>query len=92
MLGTKRASLEGALESADWHDWFADSYARGAYAYVGIGGEMSPHDLARPIQDTLYFAGEVTAPDGHMGTVHGAIASGRRAAREIIESERKIGR
>ena len=41
--------------------------------------------LAAPIEDTLFFAGEATNTDGHTGTVHGAIATGRRAAREILE-------
>jgi monoamine oxidase len=39
--------------------------------------------LSEPIDDTLVFAGEATAPAGHMGTVHGAIASGIRAAQSL---------
>jgi len=31
----------------------------------------------------LFFAGEATDDSGHHGTVHGAIASGQRAAEEI---------
>ncbi len=34
--------------------------------------------------DTLFFAGEATNSDGHHGTVHGAIATGARAACEIL--------
>ena len=40
--------------------------------------------LARPLETTLFFAGEATDTAGHNGTVHGAIASGRRAAKEIL--------
>jgi monoamine oxidase len=40
--------------------------------------------LASPIDNTLFFAGEATDTTGHNGTVHGAIASGRRAAKEIL--------
>jgi monoamine oxidase len=32
----------------------------------------------------LFFAGEATDITGHNGTVHGAIASGKRAAKEIL--------
>jgi uncharacterized protein with NAD-binding domain and iron-sulfur cluster len=32
----------------------------------------------------LFFAGEATDCEGHNGTVHGAIASGKRAAQEIL--------
>jgi len=34
----------------------------------------------------LFFAGEATDIGGHNGTVHGAIASGRRAATEIAQA------
>jgi tetratricopeptide (TPR) repeat protein len=33
----------------------------------------------------LFFAGEATNTNGHTGTVHGTIATGRRAAREVID-------
>jgi len=48
-----------------------------------VGGLSAQRALARPVDGTLYFAGEVTEPD-EMGTVAGAIASGRRAARALI--------
>jgi monoamine oxidase len=40
-------------------------------------------ELAKPVQKTLFFAGEATDLD-EMGTVAGAVASGQRAARECI--------
>jgi uncharacterized protein with NAD-binding domain and iron-sulfur cluster len=39
--------------------------------------------LAAPVADTLYFAGEATNSDGYNATVHGAIATGYRAAEEV---------
>jgi monoamine oxidase len=42
--------------------------------------------LARPVADTLYFAGEATDLLGYGGTVHGAIASGIRAAKQVTGS------
>jgi monoamine oxidase len=35
------------------------------------------------VDNKLFFAGEATAV-GHIGTVHGAIQSGQRAAAEIL--------
>jgi len=35
------------------------------------------------VAEKLFFAGEATSI-GHIGTVHGAIQSGQRAAREIL--------
>jgi len=35
------------------------------------------------VDGTLFFAGEATDAEGRTGTVHGAIASGRRAAAQV---------
>jgi monoamine oxidase len=65
------------------HDWRADPYSRGAYSYPTAGFERGPARLARPVAGTLFFAGEATS--GALGTVHGALESGLRAANEILE-------
>jgi monoamine oxidase len=48
-----------------------------------VGGLSAQRALARPCEGTLFFAGEATDAE-EMGTVAGAIASGRRAARQIL--------
>jgi monoamine oxidase len=65
------------------HDWQADPFARGGYSYVKVGGTGAREKLAEPLEDTLYFAGEATDTEAS-GTVGGALASGLRAAREIL--------
>ena len=42
--------------------------------------------LARPVEKTLYFAGEATASAPHYQTVHGAYLSGKRVAQEVSDS------
>jgi monoamine oxidase len=64
-------------------DWAADAFSRGGYSYVLVGGEGAREALARPMADTLYFAGEATDID-EAGTVAGALRSGQRAAREVL--------
>jgi monoamine oxidase len=86
ILGVKAEELESLLEHAYVHDWQSDPFARGAYSYGKAGEAEAPSALALPIDDTLFFAGEATDVNGHNGTVHGAIASGRRAAAEILQS------
>jgi monoamine oxidase len=73
------------VRSAFVHDWQSDPFARGAYSYACVGGADAQKRLAEPIGHTLFFAGEATDVTGHIGTVHGAIASGERAAREILQ-------
>ncbi|MGB8909045.1 MAG: NAD(P)/FAD-dependent oxidoreductase, partial [Candidatus Cybelea sp.] len=65
------------------HDWSRDPLARGAYSYVTVGGEEARAELARSLDETLFFAGEATATDGQAGTVNGAFETGRRAAMRI---------
>jgi len=77
------ARVRRLLVAADSHDWTADPFSRGAYSYQAVGGADAPARLARPVRGTLFFAGEATFGD-ESGTVPGAIASGRRAARQAI--------
>jgi len=90
-LGVDRRVVESRLEAWHHHDWSADPFARGAYTYVPVGGEDARATLARPVADTLFFAGEALAEPSEIGTVHGAMASGRAAARWIIEGMRAGG-
>ncbi len=71
------------LEGSYIHDWGADPFACGAYCYVPVDGLDSQRVLAEPVEETLFFAGEATSI-GHIGTVHGAIQSGERAAEELL--------
>jgi monoamine oxidase len=84
ITGCARERLSGLLQAAYAHGWDEDPFARGAYSYVPAGALASRRRLAEPVADTFYFAGEATSLDGHGGTVHGAIASGKRAARQCI--------
>lgn len=80
------SELHSSLAAAYFHDWHRDPFARGAYSYVPPDGLAARELLARPIEDTLYFSGEATETSGHGATVHGAIASGKRAALQILQS------
>jgi monoamine oxidase len=74
------------------HDWQADPFSRGAYSYTAVGGMDAAQALAAPVTDALYFAGEATNINGYTGTVHGAIATGLRAAKELLQSLRSSQR
>jgi len=67
-------------EAFYFHDWRSDPFFRGAYSYVPVNALPAKEILAKPVEKTLYFAGEAAELNGHGGTVHGAIASGLRAA------------
>ena len=81
------AELKNLLVSWHTHDWQGDEFARGAYSYVPAGALDAPERMARPVEDTLYFAGEHTDTSGHWGTVDAALATGARAAHQVLSSE-----
>jgi monoamine oxidase len=77
-----RRSPETLLEGAWHHDWQQDPFARGAYSYVTTGGAKARSALAKPVDGTLFYAGEA-ADEENAGTVEGALASGAQAARKV---------
>lgn len=84
VLGQRREVLGELVLDWHTHNWSADPYARGGYSYSVAGLEHAPAELAEPLEATLFFAGEATAQPLDLGTVHGALASGRRAADEVL--------
>lgn len=84
LLGVNLKDLENWLQEAHFHDWQNDPFSRGAYSYGKVGAEGAQQVLGAPVASTLFFAGEATDTSGNNGTVHGAIATGYRAADEMI--------
>jgi monoamine oxidase len=80
------------MQASLFHDWKRDRLFQGAYSYCKTGGVDAPRILAEPLSDTLYFAGEATNWRGHIGTVHGAIESGERAANEFLRTHSRARR
>ncbi len=60
-------------------DWDHDPWIAGCYAAAKPGRYVARAELARPVEDRLFFAGEA-AHDRYMGDVHGAHLSGEAAA------------
>jgi monoamine oxidase len=82
-FAVKRRDVEPLIDSTHMHDWQSDRFSRGAYSYAGIGGQKAHSLLAKPIGATLFFAGEATSGD-ETGTVSGALATGKRAAKQLL--------
>jgi monoamine oxidase len=73
------------LEAAFVHNWQRDPFSSGAYSYVSVGHHGTAREtLAKPLEDTLFFAGEAADTEGEASTVAGALQSGARAAKEVM--------
>ncbi len=69
-------------------NWGADPWTRGAYSFRPLGWTEENDEFISAPSDRVFFAGEHTA-DLHRSLICGAIRSGNRAAKEVIE---RIGR
>ncbi len=83
VLGIKLRTLSASVLGWRSHDWSGDPFSRGAYSFTAAGEDRAGRELRRPMAGTLFFCGEATADGAEVGTVHGALRSGLRAAREI---------
>ena len=79
----ERVDAADELEAAFVHHWQRDPYARGAYSYELVGAGNARSQLAKPLANTLFFAGEATDVE-ESTTVTGALRSGSRAAKEAM--------
>jgi monoamine oxidase len=86
LTGAGEEDLRKGLLDARVHRWSADPFTRGAYSFSNAGLEDAPQRLRWPVGGTLFFAGEATADTEELGTVHGAFASGLRAADEAAQA------
>ena len=82
VLNVRQTDLRAALIAWETHNWSRDPFSRGAYSFTVAGHDGAAEKLRTPVRDTLFFAGEATADGEEVGTVHGALASGLRAAGE----------
>ena len=78
------------LEESYVMDWKEQPHIGGLYSYIGM--KERPDDraeLSAPVGGKLFFAGEAAETTGNHGTVHGALESGLRAAREVLSKFRE---
>jgi monoamine oxidase len=86
IFGLTQDQVLDQLVSHHSHDWRHDPFAMGTYSWVPVGAVDASERMSKPVENTLFFAGEHTDTTGHWGTVHGALRSGLRAARQVLQA------
>jgi monoamine oxidase len=89
LFGCDESDLQKEIRSAKVINWTVDPYSKGAYAYKTLGTSEAIQVLVKPVDDTLYFAGEGLYDGSQMGTVEAALASGEKAAEGILKGTNK---
>ena len=66
--------------------WGKEAHIQGSFSYHKVGGSTeSRAELARPVENRLYFAGEACNTGNNSGTVHGAIDTAETAVKAILK-------
>lgn len=65
--------------------WHGDPWIKGSYSAALPGQAHQRAELARPVDDRLFFAGEACSTE-FMATAHGAYLTGAAAARAVAQS------
>ncbi|MBE7169717.1 MAG: FAD-dependent oxidoreductase [Williamsia sp.] len=87
ILSLPTEELRRELTGSQIFNWQADPFARGAYAYNTVQTEQARKTMIHPVENTLFFAGESLYEGPEMGTVEGALSSGKRAAEEMLRNQ-----
>lgn len=74
-----------AFEAHYWFDWAAEPFIRGSYSSPSLDSHLFRPQLALPVENRLFFAGEATH-SAHFATVHGAMESANLAVEALLNT------
>lgn len=84
LLDVSHDKLEKEVRHCKVINWATDAFSLGAYAYKTLRTSAALKTISKPVEDTVFFAGEGLYDGPEMGTVEAALASGMKVARRMI--------
>ena len=72
-----------------YYHWSKHPFIRGGYSSPTVYAHGLRDELARPVEERLFFAGEATSVTA-CATVHTAMETGLRAAREVFSLDKRV--
>lgn len=84
IFNTNRSFLIKNLCAGKVVNWQTDPFSLGAYSYATVESNEAKKVLTRPVEDTLFFAGEALSEGTAMGTLEEALANGKKTAEELL--------
>jgi monoamine oxidase len=82
--------LQTELKGSYVKNWIHDALFMGGYSYEVVNGSDLIKRFSLPIQNRIYFAGEGVFDGAEIGTVEGALQTGRDTARQVISSFKMV--
>ena len=68
-------------------NWFTERYAQGAYSYPYPSSKEAKRIMNKPVDDTIFFAGEALYSKESLGTVEAALVSGKEVAAKVKKTK-----
>ena len=85
MTGRSLSYLQDHYLGHFTHNWSQDPFSLGAYSYQGILKGRENTLIRKPFEKRILIGGEGSSQGSDQGTVHGALLSGERCAKQILE-------
>lgn len=86
IFGLSKESLFEQVEGYYIFNWNTNPFSRGGYGFTTLLGAESKAILHKPVEETLYFAGESMYDGPHGGTVEAALVNGKQVAEAILKN------
>lgn len=86
IFASTKSFLESQLVATQITNWCTDPFSLGAYSYQTVETESAKNILVKPVESTLFFAGEAVSIGEAIGTVEAALESGLLAAFTLLKS------
>ena len=83
LVGLLGSHFANRVRPLKLHPWGVDPFSRGSYSYASPGKADCRAELAAPVDDRLFFAGEACSQND-FSTAHGAYLTGIAAAERLI--------
>jgi len=87
---TTKAFLEGQLVATQITNWNTDPFSLGAYSYQTVDAKEARDVMLKPVDDTLFFAGEALSTGESIATVEAALESGLLAAFTALRAVKEL--
>lgn len=84
IFSVSRDFLRDQLSGWKAANWSKDPFSKGAYSYATVNDAKAIETLSKPVDDTLYFAGEALGTGSGKSTVEAALSSGISAAASML--------
>ena len=87
LVGRLGSDFAKRVKPITLHRWGADPLARGSYSFALPGQAACRQQLASPVDERLFFAGEACSKHD-FSTAHGALETGIAAADKVLAARR----